>query len=64
VRSILFQQSGVTEANIKGREGRGWVVYNTTQVAAEELARAVDPYYPTQVMDDQPASDSDGKGQQ
>jgi len=63
VRSILFQQPGVTEANINWREGRGWVVYDSTQVTAEELAKAVSPYYPTQVMDDQPASDSNGEGQ-
>lgn len=55
MRSILFQQPGVTEAEINWREGQGWVVYDPTQVTAEELAQAVSPYFPTQVIADQPA---------
>ena len=55
MRSILFQQPGVTEAEINWREGQGWVVYDPTQVTPEELAQAVSPYFPTQVIDDQQA---------
>lgn len=58
MRSILFQQPGVLQAEANWRQGRGWVVYDPTQVTAEELAEAVSPYYPSEVVDDQPHTDN------
>ena len=54
MRSILFEQPGVLDAQVNWVKGEGWVVYDPTQVTAEELAKAVSPYFPTQVVDDVP----------
>ncbi len=53
MRSILFQQPGVLDAQIDWVKGDGWVVYDPTQVTAEALAEAVSAYYPTKVVEDQ-----------
>jgi len=55
VRSILFQQPGVLDAQINWVKGEGWVIYDPAQVTAEELAKAVSRYFPTQVVDDRVA---------
>jgi len=58
VRSILLQQPGVIDAGANWRAGRGWAIYDPSQVDAEKLAAAVTPYYPSQVLDDQPNADN------
>ena len=55
MRSILFQQPGVLDAQINWVKGKGWVVYDPGQVTAEELAKAVSAYFSTEVVDDQVA---------
>lgn len=56
MRSILLQQPGVLDARANWREGRGWAIYDPTKVTAQDLAAAVSPYYPSQVVDDRPYS--------
>ena len=58
MRSILLQQPGVLQAEADWQAGRGWAVYDPTQITADELAAAVSPYYPSQVLDDQPYTDN------
>jgi len=52
VRSILFKQPGVLDAQINWVAGEGWVIYDPAQVTAEELAKAVSTYFPTAVVGD------------
>jgi len=54
VRGILLQQPGVIDAGARWREGSGWVIYDPKQATADELAAALSPYYPAQVLEDQP----------
>ncbi len=50
MRSILLGQPGVVDAGADWRAGRGWVIFDKSQVSAEALAKALSEYYPTEVI--------------
>jgi copper chaperone CopZ len=52
VRSILFEQPGVIEAEVNFYAGEAQVIYDRAQVTAAELAEVVATYFPAEVVDD------------